>query len=321
MAKYCIGIDLGGTYIKFALLDESHHPTETLQVPTAGNPDEIIADMLAGSKEILETNKVSMGDVVGAGIGSPGPINRKEGIVVAPPNVPSMSGVPLRDRVSDGLGVPAVLENDANTAAYGEYLCGAGEGTDDMVLLTFGTGVGSGVIINGQILHGAHEAGGEVGHIVIEPDGEQCGCGQKGCLERYCSATYIAQRAMRVIREENRSGLLADRLRANGSIDAQDIQETAREGDAFAAEVWDRCAYYIALGCVNVARIFDPDEIVLGGGMAKAGEYLLGAVTEHFQKLNWSLTDEVARITLAKLGNDAGAIGAAGVAWNALEKE
>ncbi len=318
MPNYCIGIDLGGTYVKFALLDEKRTASETLQLPTGVGGKQIVAQMVRGAKQLLETYELSTGEVIGVGIGSPGPLNLTDGIVVASPNIPGMENFPIRDRLSEGLGIEAVLENDANAAAYGEYLCGAGEGSGDMVLLTLGTGVGSGVIIDGKILHGSTQGGSEIGHMIVQPDGEQCGCGQRGCLERYCSATYLAQRTMRRIREENLSGALAEKLKQTGTIDAKDISDAAAAGDEIAVEAWDQCAYYLAIGCVNISRVFDPDEIVLGGGMGQAGEHLLKAVTEHFQKLHWSLTPALMKIELARLGNDAGAIGAAGVAWSAF---
>ncbi len=318
MAKYCIGIDLGGTYVKFGLLDEKRQPSETFQLRTPESSNDVVQQMVHGAEKLLAERRLSKADIVGVGIGSPGPLNLADGVVIAMPNVSGMENLPLRDLVGEGLALPAALENDANAAAYGEYLCGAAKGARNMVLLTLGTGLGSGIILDGEILHGSQGIGGEVGHMIVAAGGRLCGCGQRGCLERYCSATYIAEYAKQQIEEENRAGLLAAVLKQAGSITSKDIAEAAEAGDEFAAEVWDRGAYYLAVGCVNLCRIFDPDKIVLSGGLTHAGEALMKPLMVHLNKLHWSLTDVMTEIEIAQLGNDAGAIGAAGVAWAAF---
>ena len=318
--KYCIGIDLGGTFIKVGLLDANRRLVGTLQLPTpsAGGGRAVVDQIVTGARQIMDSENISPDSVSGVGIGAPGPLDHTGGIVIAMPNVPGMDGLRLRDLVSQGLSLPAVLENDANAAAFGEYICGAGSGAGDMVLLTLGTGVGSGIILDGKVLHGSHGIGGEIGHMIIEPGGEQCGCGQHGCLERYCSATYIARLARRLIEQEGRESSLRPLLERKGVIDAKDIQEACKSGDELAEYVWDNCAYYLSLGCVNICRVLDPDEIVLGGGMAKAGEDLMKPLMKHFRRLHWSLTEPKTKIVFATLGNDAGVIGAAGVAWQAF---
>jgi glucokinase len=212
-----------------------------------------------------------------------------------------------------------VLENDANAAAYGEFLCGAGKGSKDMVLLTLGTGVGSGIIVGGRLLYGSHEIGGELGHIILVPGGELCGCGQRGCLERYCSATFMALLATRMIRD-GRDSSLKSLLESKGMIDTRDIKAAGKAGDPLAEEVWDRGTYYLALGCVNICRIFDPERIVFSGGLTKAGEDLMVPLTKHFAQLHWTLTPIRTELRIAELGNDAGVIGAAGVAWRAFRQ-
>lgn len=316
MAKLCIGIDLGGTFIKFCLVDEARKVSETLQLPTPSDGAAgVVAQMAAGVEQLIRQHGLTRDDIVGVGIGSPGPLDMENGVVLAMPNISGMDNCPLREMVSNATGVPAVLENDANAAAYGEFICGAGEGTRNMVLLTLGTGVGGGIIVDGRVVHGSHSMAGELGHMIIVPDGELCGCGQKGCLEQYCSATFITKRTTGLLARADCDSSLKSVLADKGSIDAQDISEAATTGDEFAVGVWDRATRYLALGCVNICRIFDPDEIVLGGGMANAGEKLLTPVMRHFRDLHWNLTEPQTRIELARLGNDAGAVGAAGVAW------
>jgi len=316
--KYHLGIDLGGTNVKFCLLDRDQRPGEILQLTTPEGRDDIINQMVCGAEKIMRDHGLDKNAVLGVGVGSPGPIDLANGVLLGLPNIPSMRNVALRDVLCKRLGLPVVLENDANAAAYGEYICGAGRTSRDMVLLTLGTGIGSGIIIDGKILHGAHGIGAEFGHMLVERDGEQCGCGQKGCLERYCSATHMANRARTLIERGGRSGLLAAALRQSGQITGKDIYEAVVAGDELAGEVWDTGLYYLAVACVNISRIFDPDAIVLSGGMANAGEHLIRPLQEHFERLHWSVTDILTKIEIATLGPDAGAIGAAGVARSTL---
>jgi len=315
MAKWCIGIDLGGTFIKFVALDADYVATDVFQLPTPDSAEGVVTQMAIGARQAMDRNGLSPEDVAAVGIGSPGPLDIDEGIILALPNIPGMDNVPIRDLITAELSLPVALENDANAAAYGEYICGAGKGDSSMVLLTLGTGLGSGIILNGEILRGAHGVGAEIGHIIIVPGGEQCGCGQKGCIERYCSAGFMAQRAQRRIESGDEATSLRDVLAATGSLDAKAINDARRAGDAVAADVWDEALRYLALGCVTICRIFDPDRIVLTGGLTKAGDDLLVPLQEHFAAENWTLTEQLTRLAISTLGSDAGAIGAAGVAW------
>lgn len=320
MEKWCIGVDFGGTFIKFGLLDSHrrHHGTFQLPTPRHGGADAVIAQIITGGKKLMAAHDLSRSDVLGVGIGSPGPIDISNGIIHGMPNVEGMTNVPIRDRVAEGLSLPAVLENDANAAAFGEYLCGAGRGCRTLVVLTLGTGTGSGVIIDGKVLHGSHEIGAELGHMIVVPDGELCGCGQRGCLERYTSARYMAEYAHRLIEKDGRPSSLSKHLSCGGCIDSKAINEARRAGDALAAEVWDRSARFLAIGCVSICRIFDPDKIVLTGGLTKAGEDLLEPVREHFRRQHWKVTATMTEIVFSELGTDAGVIGAAGVARQAF---
>ena len=320
MAKYCIGIDLGGTYTKFALLDRASVIVGENQVPTPAEKgaDAVVEAMAAGAEQLLAKSGVGKDDIVGVGIGSPGPLDLANGVVLAMPNIPGFKNFPLRDRLAERLGLRAVLENDANAAALGEFLCGSGRGCRDMVLLTLGTGVGGGIVIDGRLLHGAHGIGGELGHMIVVPEGEPCGCGQRGCLERYASATFLAQLARRAIENAGRQSLLADALARKGDIDAADVNAARHAGDALAGEIWDQATYYLAIACVGLCRLLDPDLIVFGGGMANAGKDLLEPLQRHFAAQHWTITPPKTRLALAKLGNKAGVIGAAATAWEAF---
>ena len=317
MAKYCVGIDLGGTFIKAALLDAA--PTvrarREVQTPVDGGAEAVIEAMAKVAEELLPAGGVARSDVLGVGVGSPGPLDLEAGVVIGMPNIPGFENVPLRKCLAERLSLPVALENDANAAALGEYRVGSGQGVGDMVLLTLGTGVGSGIVIAGQLVHGAHGMGAEIGHLIVEPGGEPCGCGQRGCLERYASATYLADYARRLIEQEGRPSSLREVLATTGQITSKDVVEARRAGDALAAEVWDRAMRYLAVGCVSICRVLDPEMIVLGGGLAKAGEELLGPLRGHFERLHWKLSEPRTTLALAALGNDAGVIGAACVAW------
>jgi len=190
-----------------------------------------------------------------------------------------------------------------------------------MVLLTLGTGIGSGIIVEGALMHGSHDMGAEMGHLIVESDGELCGCGQRGCLESYSSSTALGRFASRRIESDGQTSRLANILAEGRSITAKDINEARKAGDELAAEVWRRGMYYLAIACVSICRTFDPERIVLTGGMVRAGDDLLVPVREFFNSLHWSLTEPMTQIVLGELGSDAGAIGAAGVAWDAFGPE
>jgi glucokinase len=317
MGRQCLGIDLGGTFIKLALLDEQMtiRSSRQLPTPTDRGPEAVIAAMVEVARGLLAEQGQDGNQVVGVGIGSPGPLDLEAGVVIAMPNIPGFQNVPLRDRVGSALHLPTLLENDANAAGLGEYLCGSGVGSRLMVLLTLGTGIGSGIVLGGEVFHGVHGIGAEVGHMIVQPGGEPCGCGQRGCLERYASATYLSRLATRAIQQDGRSSRLGEVLQAKGEITARDVNDARRAGDQLAAEVWDQAARYLAVACVNLCRVLDPDRIVLGGGMAAAGDDLLGPVRRHFEQVHWTIDRPRTTIALAKLGNDAGVIGAAGAAW------
>lgn len=319
MGKWCIGIDLGGTFIKFGLLSDKREASETFQLPTPSNAQEVVARMIAGARQVMTRDGLETKDVVGVGIGAPGPADLANGIIIDSPNIPSLRNFPIRDAVSKGLGLPAVLENDANAAGYGEFLCGAAKGTRNMVLLTLGTGIGSGIVVDGKVLHGSHGIGAELGHMIVQPEGEMCGCGQRGCLERYSSAHYLARYATSLVKDGRPSSLGAKVSRGE-LINARDINDARKAGDELAAEVWDRGAYYLGIACASICRIFDPEIIVLGGGMAAAGEDILQPVRRHFKSQDWTLTANLTQVGIATLENEAGFIGAAGVAWDLFGK-
>lgn len=320
MARQCIGIDLGGTLIKFGLLDEEGNPGKPFDLPTPqGGGDAVVQQMIDGARKLMEKHKLARSDVAAVGVGSPGPLKMSEGIILATPNIPGMVNIPISAMISAALGIPMVLENDANAAGFGEYVALQKTGIRHMVFLTLGTGVGGGIVVDGKVVRGAHDIGAELGHMIVQPCGEPCNCGQCGCLERYASATFMSLRAQRMVQDGAPSSL-QETLKHKGKINSKDINEARKAGDALAKKVWDEAAMYLGIACVNIARMLDPDRIVLGGGLANAGDDILLPVREHFHRMNWKITPPETAVVLAKLGNDAGFIGAAGVAWQAYRE-
>ncbi len=318
--RLAIGIDLGGTNIKGAvvssngiILDRLEQPTDAARGPGPVMDD--LADMVRrlqqrppipherkGTVETNESNKF-----VGIGLATPGPLDLHAGRINHAANLPGWKDVRIRDSLREKTGLPVTLENDGNAAAYGEYRYGAGVGHDDLVMLTLGTGVGGGVILNGEIIHGHFDNAAELGHMIVVVDGFPCPCGQRGCLEQYASAGAIVRRVLSVDPGRKRMG--ADDLRA------EDIITAALNGDPLCYQVWDEACQFLAVACINIQHAYNPSKIILGGGMSNAGAQLLDRVNAHFSSQAWSLHNDVPMIVLAKLGKDAGVVGCAALAF------
>ena len=311
---YAVGFDVGGTNIKVALVKRDGQIVFKTSRRTGAfrGVEPVLADMADLASTVIAEAGVDKSSVAGVGIGAPGPLSPSRGLILQAANLPGFKDVPIRDELSRRTGLPAVFTNDGNAAAYGEFWVGAGRDVDDMVMLTLGTGVGAGVILQGKLLIGHCENAAELGHTVVEAGGHVCSCGQRGCLEQYASATNVARRAVEAIKAGAKSSL-ADAPDGLESITSRMLVEAAREGDALAAQVWDDACRYLAIACVNIEHAFNPEMIVLGGGMSGAGSLLLDNVERHRDALRWSLLNDTAKIVLAELGNDAGVIGSAGL--------
>jgi glucokinase len=317
MEKLYIGVDLGGTNIKIGCFDGEMKLLATTSVSTQADfGPEFVADMIVETiGHIIEQCSASMDAVQGIGIGAPGPADLTKGVILAAPNLPGFRNVPLRKMIIERTGKPAVLENDANAACYGEYVIGAGRGTDDMVFLTLGTGIGGGIITNGRLIHGFGDNAAELGHVVIEMDGRLCGCGQKGCVEAYASAKSTVKRAVEAIKA-GRPSSLAEIHNAKGQITAKDIYEQLAAGDALAKEITDGTAKALGILCVSMLHVTGPRRIVFAGGMIAAGDLLLDRIRHYFRQYIWPLKPENLEICFATLGENAGMIGAAALARN-----
>lgn len=316
-----LGVDLGGTDIKAGLVDRTGRARCRVCLTTEAEhgPQRVIDRLAEAIDQAAAKLSISLKDVGGVGIGAPGPMSHSKGMVYRPANLPGWDGVPLRELIQERTGRPTVLENDANAAALGEFWVGAGRDVQNMILLTMGTGIGGAVIEGGRLVRGHFENAGEIGHTIVQPDGLLCNCGQHGCLEQYASATATVRRAVHGI-ESGLPSVLAERHWAGRQIDAPAIVEAVHAGDALACQVWDETCKYLALACVNLQHLTNPELIVIGGGMSAAGEVLLERVESHRRRMAWKTFDDRPRLALAALGNDAGFVGAGYAARLAFEK-
>ncbi len=298
-----IGLDLGGTNIKARLVDRSGTILTAVNLPSEieQGPDHVIARMAEAAEQVCTQHGVSLKHTDGIGVGSPGPLDVATGVVIRSVNLPGWVNIPLRRRLQDATGRPATLINDASAACFGEFWAGGGKGVSDIVLFTLGTGLGGGVVSGGSLLLGHFDQAGELGHIIVHPGGRPCGCGQRGCLEAYASESHLTQRAI----EE---GVFAgDR---GGGVPA--LLGAVRRGDTAAVRIWQECCEALATACVTLQHILNPKLVLLGGGVSAAGDELIEPVREAFTRMTWKMADDAPSIELAALGNDAGAIGAAG---------
>ncbi len=305
---HTIGIDLGGTNIKGGICDVHGrvHGRLSIETQAAGGVEHVLARMAKLVRDLVHESGVRPADVTGVGVGAPGPMSHARGVIYGAPNLPGWVNIPLRDRFAKLVNFPVVLENDANAAAFGEFVVGAGRGFKSLVMLTLGTGIGGGVVLNGQLWRGDFDNAGELGHMVVVPGGRACPCGQRGCFERYGSANAVAER----LAEATAAGE-SSTLAGRAPIDARDVLAAADAGDALAARIWDETCYYLAVGIVNIQHVLNPALVVLAGGLINAGPRLLDPVQTHFRKLSWTIAPDEPKISLAKLGDDAGLIGAA----------
>jgi glucokinase len=318
--KYYIGVDLGGTNIKAGLVTEKARVLARTSIPTEadGGPDHVLARIAEAALSVCKSSGISKDLIGGVGIGSPGTLDIKAGIVRFPPNLPGWRNVPVVERVSELTGFKAVLENDANAAAWGEFWAGAASDVHSMVMFTLGTGVGGGIIIDDVLLHGNTDSAAEIGHITIEADGRKCPCGNWGCLEAYASANSMARRFVEAV-DAGEPSTLAAKARSGGKITSKMIYEAALAGDALANRIFGETGNYLGIGIVNMLHTLNPARVVLSGGMIAAGELLMRPVRETVEKRAIPDARRNCDIVFATLGEDAGFIGGAGCALVAFE--
>ena len=307
MKKYCFGIDVGGTTVKMGLFTTEGELLDKWEIPTRKEDGGayILNDVAASVEAKLAEKNIAKDDVAGAGIGVPGP-TLDTGYVSICVNLGWKDKNPANE-LSELLSIPVKAGNDANVAALGEMWKG-GEGYLDVVLLTLGTGVGGGIIINGEIAPSHRGVGGELGHITVNPDEEAtCNCGNHGCLEQYASATGVVRIAKKLLAASKEESS----LRTLETVTAKDVFDAAKAGDHLAVEAVEVLGKYLGLVVANVALTVDPDVFVIGGGVSKAGQVLIDVITKYYHKFAKIIGDNKAKVVLAKLGNDAGIYGAA----------
>ncbi|HAJ32729.1 MAG TPA: hypothetical protein DCK79_05090 [Candidatus Atribacteria bacterium] len=312
--KYSIGVDLGGTNIVSATVNYQGKIVNRLKVPTLAERGKE-----ATIKRIIETihkniiqSSVAPDDIIGIGIGAPGPLNIKRGIINFAPNLPGWRDVPLRKILEDEFNMKVVLENDANAAAWGERCFGTGQGVNNLVCFTLGTGIGGGIIIDGKIYHGNNYGAAELGHMTVNNDGPQCNCGNYGCLEAYSSATGIKNRIRDRIKKGIKSRFLnLDNAESVESISLKLIFESARKGDKLTKGVVEEAISYLGIAIANIANILNPEMIVLVGGITNEGDKLLIPLREEVKKRAFYSNYKSLKIVIGELGGNAGVLGAA----------
>lgn len=311
MDKLILGIDVGGTAIKIGLITEDgefKHKWE-IDTNTADKGSHIAKDIWNSVQEKTKELSISEDTLLGIGIGAPGFINVDKGLVYQAVNI-GWENLNLADAFQEWTDLPVYVANDANVAALGENWKGTGDQAQNLMAITIGTGVGGGFIVNGSLVNGTNGTGGEIGHVTVDPNGHLCNCGLKGCLETVASATGIVRQAQTLIDEQQGSDL-AKIAEENGVITAKDIFDLAKEGDYLSIGIVEHTTDVLGLALSNVSAILNPEKILIGGGVSKAGDYLIRHIDKAFRKYALPRISEACEITAANLGNDAGMIGAA----------
>ncbi len=308
MMRHCIGIDVGGTTIKFGLFQEDGILSEKWEIPTKteGRKEKLYADLAASVREVLQKRGTRSAELAGVGVGIPGPV-MPNGSISALVNL-GVYDLKINEELSGYLGgVKVRAVNDANAAALGEMWQGGGKSYDSVVMITLGTGVGGGVIERGRLIAGNFGMGGELGHMIMNPnEPDACNCGGHGCLEQYTSATGIVRVARRFLAQED----TPSSLRAVENLTAKDVLDAAKAGDDLAVRSVDCSMRYLGWAMAHISHMTDPQCFVIGGGVSKAGQYLLDVIRRHYESFLF-IQKPQAKICLATLGNDAGIFGAA----------
>ena len=314
MSKKIIGIDLGGTSVKFAILTQEGEVQEKWSIKTniLDEGSHIVDDMIESINHRLHLLNLSAEDFIGIGMGSPGVVDCEKGTVIGAYNLNWKTLQPVKEKIEKATGISFFIDNDANVAALGERWKGAGENQPDVVFMTLGTGVGGGIVAEGKLLHGVAGAAGELGHITVDFDQPiLCTCGKKGCLETVASATGIVNLTRRYADEYAGDAELKKLIDNGEDVNAKIVFDLAKAGDELALIVYRNFARYLGIACANIGSILNPSTIVIGGGVSAAGEFLLDGVRKVYEENSFPQVRTSTKLALATLGNDAGVIGAA----------
>ncbi len=317
--KY-VGLDVGGTTMKAAVVDDTGKSFPSVSLPTEAHlgQEHGLETMCEAIRQAIKAAGLTLADVAAIGVATPGLMDIKLGLILDPPNLKPWKNVPVPQYVREKFKKPTAFQNDANAAAFGEFWVGAGRDANSMVLFTLGTGIGGGIIIHDQVIEGEHSHGGEIGHmrIALPEHGRLCGCGRRGCLEAYASATAVVARTREEMAAYRGPTRLRELLRDDDAseLTSKEIFDAAAEGDALAQKIVDDTAFYLALGACAILAVVDPEMIAFGGGMIAAGEPFLAKIKEYVGRYGLSYPASKVLIRYASLGSDAGFIGAAACA-------
>lgn len=312
--RIAIGVDLGGTRIRAAVVSEEGQIRYRLEQPTRveEGASSVMQRLLSLIRDTISGSPLERHEIIGIGIGSAGQIDPWSGTVLsATPNLPGWGGTPLAEHVREAFDLPVRVDNDANVAAWGEKQFGAGLGVDHLICITIGTGIGGGVIVNGQLYHGAVGVAGEIGHLTVNLDGPPCNCGSFGCLEAYAAGPAIVARALEAVMEGTKTALIQMTDNRPEDITVPLIAQAAAEGDPLASRVMQQTGYYIGVGLAGLVNVLNPERIVIGGGVAQAGDSLLQPIEMTVRARAMPVATEALQVVPARLGEDAGVIGAA----------
>ncbi len=315
-SNYIVGVDLGATNIVSILINGEGKviDKDTRATLAREGKEKALSQIVSSVRAVLEKGQlqgISSASIKGVGVGSPGPLDTKKGIIHFAPNLPGWNNVPLVSFLGDQLKLPMFLENDGNAAALAEWWIGAGKKVDNLVLLTLGTGIGGGIIIGGEVLHGAWDTAAEIGHMIIHEGGLVCGCGKRGCLEAYASATGVIKRTVSFMKAGGDTVLrevVHDHLE---DITCELVYRAAERGDELSQMIVKETARYLGIGIASLVNIINPEMVILSGGMTAAGDLLFKPVRKYARKYALKAAIRGVRIVPAKLGGNTGALGAA----------
>ena len=317
MKEHVVGIDIGGTKLATVVADKTGHILGKVRKPTHSEkgPEYAIGLLFDMVREVVNQVGLEQTSISAIGVSCGGPLDTKTGIVYSPPNLPGWDALPLKALLESEFQVPVIIENDANASALAEFRFGGGRGYSAVLYMTMSTGIGGGIVIDGQVYHGANDSAGEVGHQILLPNGPRCGCGKRGCLEALCSGPAIARRAQAAIRKQRKGGKSPTALLtlADGQIEAvksEHVLAAARTGDALALELVQETAYYMGWGIANLVNILNPDIVLLGTIAVAAGDLLLDPIRETVSKFAMTRPAEAVNIAPAELGDALGDLAA-----------
>ena len=307
-----IGIDVGGTNVKIALVDDKGKIIYSNSVPTYAQMgyEYTVNNIKQAIRDLMKETNTKPSDIQGIGFDFPGQVDYKTGVVKLAPNIPGWVNVPIAKMIEDEFHIPTRIDNDVRCAALGELKFGAGKGCENFVCITVGTGIGSGLVINGKLVRGAANAAGEIGHIKLQmQDGPICGCGDTGCLEAFASGPSIVAMAQEYLKS-GKSTNFREMAGVDGEITPYIVAKAAEAGDPVAKRIFEKTGYYIGMGLVSVINLLNPEKVIIGGGVAEAGDLLLEPIRKTIKERAMVIAGSSVEIVPAELGNSAGVIGA-----------